>query len=208
MLYSNIVFSWWILMGNLMLLVGIGNVGQKYKNTVHNAGFMFLNYIFDNCKECYKWESKFHGEFVKVELFGTNLLLLKPSSYVNRSGVAVSHICRFYKIMPEDIIVIHDDIDIAFGKIKAKQGGGDAGHNGLKSIDSMIGADYVRIRIGMKRSENFEMKVDSYVVSKLSTQKLEILNKMFERMYKNIHYLTKHKNIDMFTTKYYENINI
>ena len=133
----------------MILIVGLGNPGDEYKNTRHNVGFMLIDELisgggFDAVGSL----SKFKGELYKKG----SLLLLKPQTFMNLSGNSVKAVKDFYK--PELIIVIHDDIDLKFGAMKFKFGGSSGGHNGIKSIDNLIGNEYERIRIGVGRSEN------------------------------------------------------
>lgn len=133
----------------MILVVGLGNPGREYENTRHNVGFMLIDELisgggFDAVGSL----SKFKGELYKKG----SLLLLKPQTFMNLSGNSVKAVNDFYK--PERIIVIHDDIDLKFGALKFKKGGSSGGHNGIKSIDNLIGNEYERIRIGVGRSEN------------------------------------------------------
>ena len=133
----------------MILIVGLGNPGDEYKNTRHNVGFMLIDELInDGGFDAVGSLSKFKGELYKKG----SLLLLKPQTFMNLSGNSVKAVNDFYK--PERIIVIHDDIDLKFGALKFKKGGSSGGHNGIKSIDNLIGNDYERVRIGVGRSEN------------------------------------------------------
>lgn len=134
----------------MLLIVGLGNPGAQYANNRHNIGFQ----VIDAIQKTYKlpdFAFKFQGHMTSGEIKGQKVILLKPLTYMNLSGQSVGDCARFYKIPLEDIIVVHDDIDLNFAKIKAKQGGGHGGHNGLKSIDAHLGQDYWRIRFGVGR---------------------------------------------------------
>ncbi len=153
----------------MILVVGLGNIGEKYKNTRHNVGFMLLDLLLqENCGLLIS-NPKFKGELYKLN---SSLLLLKPSTFMNDSGKSVKAVCDFYKC--ERIIVIHDDIDLNLGVLKFKKGGGSGGHNGLKSIDAFCGNDYERIRIGVGRDSN----VISYVLSAFKSEEKERLSKV------------------------------
>ena len=156
----------------MTLIVGLGNVGREYENTRHNIGFMAIDKIFSNLDN-YTIINKsiFKGQLFKIG----DYLFLKPSTYMNLSGESVVAVKNFYKIDNEDIIVVHDDLDLKLGALRFKRGGGNAGHNGLKSIDSHIGCDYHRIRIGIGRPEG-EIKVVDYVLGKFKEEELEKLN--------------------------------
>ena len=135
------------------LIVGLGNPGVDYLFNRHNIGFMVLD-VLGEMPESNSWQKKFKGEIAKTRLDESPLLLFKPMTYMNLSGEAVRQALQFYKISPENMIVFHDDIDLLAGQVKVKQGGGAGGHNGLKSLDSHIGKDYWRVRIGVGRPEH------------------------------------------------------
>jgi peptidyl-tRNA hydrolase, PTH1 family len=132
----------------MLLFVGLGNPGKKYDNNRHNIGFMAVDEIihrhkFSNAK------SKFQGFLYEGQIGAEKALILKPLTFMNLSGQSVAEAARFYKIPPENIFVFHDELDMPSGKIKFKTGGGNAGHNGLKSLDQYVGKDYHRIRLGI-----------------------------------------------------------
>lgn len=135
---------------SLRLVVGLGNPGPEYADTRHNIGFMAAEAIA--AREGLGWKKKFKGEFAAgVSKAGGDrpFLLLKPLTYMNLSGESVGEALRFHKLAPADVIVFHDELDLPAGEVRIKQGGGNAGHNGLKSIDQHIGPDYWRVRIGI-----------------------------------------------------------
>ncbi len=134
----------------MLLLVGLGNPGEKYRRHRHNVGFMAVDAIAD-AHRFGAARSKFQGELREGEIDGVKMLTLKPQTYMNDSGQSVGAAMRFYKLSPADVVVFHDELDLAAGKIKAKEGGGNAGHNGLRSIDEHIGNDFRRVRIGIGR---------------------------------------------------------
>ncbi|ODA66954.1 Peptidyl-tRNA hydrolase [Methyloligella halotolerans] len=132
----------------MKLLVGLGNPGAQYAFNRHNVGFMAVDAIH-GAENFAAWRKRFHGYTAEGELDGEKILLLKPETYMNESGRAVGEAVRFFKIPVSDVIVFHDELDLAPEKVRVKTGGGVAGHNGLKSITSHIGNDYVRVRIGI-----------------------------------------------------------
>ena len=132
----------------MKLLVGLGNPGDKYARNRHNVGFMAVDRIAERNKFS-PWKRKFQGFAADGEIAGEKVLLLKPETYMNESGRSVGEAARFLKVAPADIIVFHDELDLAPGKIKIKTGGGNAGHNGLRSLSAHIGNEYVRVRIGI-----------------------------------------------------------
>jgi PTH1 family peptidyl-tRNA hydrolase len=132
----------------MRLIVGLGNPGGQYARQRHNIGFMAVDRIAED-NGFSPWRSKFQAQVAEGRLGGDKALLLKPQTYMNLSGNAVGEAMRFYKLEPADVIVIHDELDLAPGKCRVKQGGGHAGHNGLRSIHAAIGPDYVRVRLGI-----------------------------------------------------------
>ena len=158
----------------MKLIVGLGNPGIQYQFTRHNVGFMVVDEIFYHHFSASDWKKKFNGLAASGEINGQKILLLKPETFMNLSGKAVLSACSFLKIGPADIIVIHDDIDLEIGKIKVKVGGSSAGHNGIKSIDSAIGTEYHRIRVGVGRPTT-QMDIADYVLSNFSKEELDNL---------------------------------
>jgi len=132
----------------MKLIVGLGNPGAKYARNRHNIGFMAVEQIAAD-HGFSPWKGKFHGSLSEGRFGSTRAALLRPETFMNKSGDSVIAACQFYKIDPEDVIVIHDELDLAPGKVKFKMGGGHAGHNGLRSIHSHLGPDYGRVRLGI-----------------------------------------------------------
>jgi len=152
----------------MFLVVGLGNPGAEYAATRHNVGFMAADVIHRRYNFS-PFRSKFSGLIAEGQIEGEKVYLLKPQTYMNLSGNSVVQAANFYKILPENIIVIHDDMDLPTDKIKAKIGGGSGGHNGIKSIDSQITPNYNRIRIGVGHPENKnEQNVVNHVLSGFS----------------------------------------
>ena len=132
----------------MKLIVGLGNPGQQYARHRHNVGFLALDHIADRLR-LGSWRKRFQGETGEGEIAGQRCILLKPQTFMNESGRSVGEAARFLKIEPEDVIVLHDELDLVPGKLKVKTGGGNAGHNGLRSTTQHIGNEYVRLRIGI-----------------------------------------------------------
>ena len=132
----------------MKLFVGLGNPGSKYSGNRHNVGYMAVERIADR-HGFSAWRKRFQGLAADGEIDGEKVLLLKPSTYMNESGRAVGEAARFLKVPITDIVVLYDEIDLAPGKLKVKAGGGNAGHNGLRSISAHLPNDYVRVRIGV-----------------------------------------------------------
>ncbi|OJX68654.1 aminoacyl-tRNA hydrolase [Magnetospirillum sp. 64-120] len=132
----------------MILVVGLGNPGPEYSQNRHNIGFMAADEIVRR-HSFGPWRSKFQGDYAEGTIDGTKVLVLKPMTYMNLSGQSVAQLAKFLKIPVEDVIVVHDELDVAPGRVKVKRGGGAGGHNGLKSIDSHLGANYRRVRLGI-----------------------------------------------------------
>lgn len=147
----------------MKLLVGLGNPGPKYAGNRHNIGFMALDRIAEDHGFA-PWRSKFQGLLAEGRLGREKVLLLKPETFMNRSGQSVGEAMRFYKLTPEDVIVLHDELDLAPGKCRVKQGGGHAGHNGLRSIHGHIGESYGRVRLGIGHPGHKD-RVSGYVLA-------------------------------------------
>ena len=154
----------------MYLIVGLGNIGEKYRLTRHNVGFMVIDEITKNLSTSNIQKSNFHST---LEKSGYDLYS-KPTTFMNNSGMAVHAIKEYYKLGIEDIIVIHDDIDLPFGTVKFKIGGGHGGHNGLKSIDSHIGKEYIRVRIGVGKPKD-KADVANYVLDNFSKEEINRL---------------------------------
>ncbi|AWD32242.1 Peptidyl-tRNA hydrolase [Candidatus Kinetoplastibacterium sorsogonicusi] len=169
---------------NIKLIVGLGNPGDTYKNTRHNTGFRIIDLIADKLHAMFYLEKKIHGHVAKI-YNKRQFFLLKPNSYMNNSGFSVNKFLLFYKLLPEEILVIHDDIDLMPGIIKFKIGGSNAGHNGLKSIQQSIkSANFWRARIGVghPKTLNLKQSVADFVLHNLSLEEIEYLYN-FEKLY-------------------------
>ncbi|KIN60207.1 Peptidyl-tRNA hydrolase [Sulfitobacter noctilucae] len=132
----------------MKLIVGLGNPGAKYARNRHNIGFMALDRMASD-HGFGPWKGKHQGAISEGRFGSERAILLKPETFMNNSGQSVQAAMRFYKLDPADVVVLHDEIDLAPGKVKCKSGGGHAGHNGLRSIHAHIGADYDRVRLGV-----------------------------------------------------------
>ncbi len=146
----------------MKLFVGLGNPGAKYAMTRHNIGFMAVDEIAASHGFA-PWRKKFQGQISEGMLGREKVVLLKPETFMNLSGQSVSEAIRFYKLSVNDIIVFHDELDLASGKLRVKQGGGHAGHNGLRSIHQHLSPDYSRVRLGISHPGRKEM-VAGYVL--------------------------------------------
>lgn len=152
-------------MTTLKLIVGLGNPGPEYIETRHNAGFWFIDEIANSPLS---YQSKFKGLVGELIQDGRKVYLLKPETYMNKSGESVLALAHFYKILPEEILVVHDELDLPPGVVKLKEGGGHGGHNGLKSIASCLGSNsFNRLRIGVGHPGDAKL-VSNYVLKKAS----------------------------------------
>ncbi len=160
----------------ISLIVGLGNPGKTYAETRHNAGFRFIEALLRTAGGSLKAEKRFAGNAGRVELAGRNVWLLMPSTFMNGSGEAVASLSRFYKIAPENILVIHDEIDLPPGTVRLKSGGGHGGHNGLRDIINKTGSkDFNRLRIGVGHPGSAS-QVESYVLKKASQAEQQQIN--------------------------------
>lgn len=160
----------------MFLIVGLGNPGNEYDKTRHNVGFMAV----DELAQAYDFapfKAKFDGIIAEGKIANEKVYILKPHTYMNLSGNSVVKAANFYKILPQNIIVIHDDMDLPVGKLKAKLGGGAGGHNGLRSIDAAITPNYNRIRIGVGHPNQGGEAVVNHVLSRFSKVDAEIIEK-------------------------------
>jgi PTH1 family peptidyl-tRNA hydrolase len=147
----------------MLLLVGLGNPGARYAGNRHNIGFMAADLIVRR-HGFSPWRKRFHGEAAEGTLDGEKVLVLKPQTFMNHSGQSVGEAMNFYKLPADDVVVLYDEIDLAPGKVKVKQGGGTAGHNGIRSIDAHIGPDFWRVRLGVGHPGD-KARVHGYVLS-------------------------------------------
>ncbi len=157
----------------MYVVVGLGNPGSKYSLNRHNIGFMAVDVIAQQ-HNFPPFKSKFSSEISEAQLGGHKVILCKPMTYMNLSGRAVQELIHFYKVPPQQVYVIHDDLDLLPGVIKVKKNGGNGGHNGLSSLDQSIGKDYWRIRLGIGHPGH-KGAVSSYVLSNFKSDDEEWL---------------------------------
>jgi len=160
----------------IKLIIGLGNPGDKYSKTRHNAGFWFIDAIADKYAASFKTETKFSGEVAKANIEGQVVWLLKPSTFMNRSGLAAHQLSSFYKFKPEEILVAYDELDLPPGTVRLKKSGGHGGHNGLRDLHAQITKEYWRLRFGIGHPGD-RNKVADYVLSRPSQgDEIEINN--------------------------------
>jgi len=175
-------------MHKIKLFVGLGNPGEQYVETRHNVVFWWIDFIGQNHKLSLKNSKKYFGEFSKHNEDG-EVFFLKPSTFMNDSGKSVQALAKFYKIEPEEILVIHDELDIQPGTAKLKLGGGHGGHNGLKSIQTFLGSNnFWRLRIGVGHPGD-KSKVIGYVLNKPSKIEMQLIQESIINSYKVFSYI-------------------
>ncbi len=161
----------------LRMVVGLGNPGEAYAKTRHNAGFMVVDKISDAFSIALE-KQKFDARFGIGSVDDVKIVLAKPMAYMNRSGPQVQKIAGYFRILCEDMLVVHDDIDLAFGRLKIKEKGGDGGHRGVRSIiDAFGGGDFTRLRIGVGRPDA-EKGASDYVLGKFSLEERKVLSQI------------------------------
>jgi len=165
---------------DMRLVAGLGNPGDKYENTRHNVGFMAADELAAGFRLSFQ-NSRWDAQIARGEIEGIKVILAKPMSFMNLSGMPLYRIADYYKIKSGDVIVIHDDIDLAFGTIKIKEKGGHGGHKGVKSImESFGGGEFIRLRIGVGRSAT-GLSVANYVLDNFSTDERAVIQKVIMR---------------------------
>jgi len=149
----------------LKLIVGLGNPGREYARTRHNAGWWLVDELAARAHGSWRNDAKQHTDLARVSIAGTELWLLKPTAFMNRSGVPLAAVANFYRIPPDEILVVHDDIDLPPGIARLKQGGGHGGHNGLRDTIAHIGESFWRLRLGIGHPGN-KTEVIDYVLTR------------------------------------------
>jgi PTH1 family peptidyl-tRNA hydrolase len=176
----------------IKLIVGLGNPGRQYQNTRHNVGFLFLDELLNKTGGNWSNDAKFHGLTATLD----KTLLLKPGTFMNKSGLSVGKLARFYKISPEEILVVHDELDFNPGIVRLKKDGGHGGHNGLRDIIDHLGSkDFYRLRIGIGRPQAGKVVAD-YVLSAPDKKDWQLIESAFT---KSLGYLEQMLSGDMAT---------
>jgi len=166
--------------GYMKLIVGLGNPGKTYEKTRHNIGFMvidkLLNHLSINLDQ-----NKFNAVFVKTKINNEDVIIMKPQTFMNLSGEAVSQIANFYRISTDDIVIVYDDFDLPLGKIRLREKGSGGTHNGMKNIIQLLGTNNInRIRIGIDKNNLIDQK--DYVLGKFNKDEISLLDKAIERV--------------------------
>ena len=182
----------------MLLLVGLGNPNPNNSNNRHNVGFLVIDAI--NAKyKLSKQKPKFKGLLTTGKIDEQKVFAIKPLTFMNNSGICIKELIEYFKIDVKDVFVFHDDMDINIGKVKVKSGGGNAGHNGIDSIDKNIGKNYSRIRIGIGRPKNNSTGVD-HVLDSFSNDERENVGEVTKNIIESISILIN-KDLDLFSSK-------
>ena len=165
---------------SIKLIVGLGDPGAEYEQTRHNTGFWFVDLLASRHNAQFRSESRHHGWVARLTLHGHDCRLLKPATFMNRSGLAVASLANYFKIAPQEMLVAHDELDMPAGTIRLKTGGGHAGHNGLRDIMNALGSrDFHRLRIGIDHPNDRRAVVD-YVLTRPSKADREVIEDSLE----------------------------
>lgn len=177
----------------MKLIIGLGNPGPQYKKTRHNCGFMVLKALSEKWKASeFNLNKKFNSLLAEKKVKSEKILLCLPQTFMNLSGQAVAKIVRFYKIPSKDIWVIHDDVDLTFGKIRISYKSSSAGHRGVESIIQFLGhQDFVRFRLGIKPEQKTIVPAEEYVLQKFSSEELKTLDKIIKKVVSAIEFALK-----------------
>lgn len=183
----------------MLLIVGLGNPGSEYNLTRHNIGFQIIDYLHYHLNFP-SFKSKFGGLYSKKKLFGENVLIFKPQMFMNLSGQPIKQIREYYNL--EDFILIHDDIDMNFLKIKIKSSGGHGGHNGVRDTIKYNGENFHRIKLGVSNEflENKRIRPESFVLANFNNSEVELIEKLKNLTKNNFEHIV-HKNFSLFKTK-------
>ena len=188
----------------MLLLVGLGNPGPDSENNRHNIGFKIIDAINSHFKLS-KQKPKFKGLLTTGNIESKKVYAIKPLTFMNNSGTAIKELIDYFKIEAKNVIVFHDDLDIDFGKVKAKVGGTSAGHNGIKSIDKFIGTDYSRVRVGIGHPKE-KKRVNNHVLEDFKEDEEEKINDITDNIVKQLPTLIE-KKIDLFSSKVNQDLN-
>ncbi|WP_297599130.1 aminoacyl-tRNA hydrolase [uncultured Cetobacterium sp.] len=185
----------------MKLIVGLGNPGREYENTRHNVGFDIVD-IFAKENSFNPFKEKFQGLITEKMIDGEKVILLKPQTYMNLSGNSLIQVVKFYKIdVANDLIVIYDDMDLPLGKLRVKMNGSAGGHNGIKSIISHIGQDFLRAKCGIGKAKNKDENIN-FVLGRFTKDENELVEPMFNTVLSLINDVLKNTQTDRLMQKY------
>jgi peptidyl-tRNA hydrolase, PTH1 family len=167
---------------NVKLILGLGNVGSDYAGTRHNVGFYCIDRLAAGLHASWHDKPKFMAQVAEHKHKGQKIILAKPTTFYNLSGEAAHAIANFYKITPRSILVIHDELDLPFGKIRTRIGGSDAGNNGIKNLSTYLDENYARIRVGIANGELAQQDATDFVLDRFSATEQQLLPKIAEHV--------------------------
>jgi peptidyl-tRNA hydrolase, PTH1 family len=160
---------------DIRLVAGLGNPGREYAQTRHNAGFWLVEELARRHGGAWRMEPRFNGELARARIAGSEVWLLKPMAFMNRSGGVTAAVANFYKIPPEQVLVVHDELDLPLGTVRLKQGGGAGGHNGLKDLIATLGPQFWRLRLGIGHPGSRDLVTD-FVLQRASSAEQPLLD--------------------------------
>ncbi|MGL4628990.1 aminoacyl-tRNA hydrolase [Cetobacterium sp.] len=185
----------------MKLIVGLGNPGREYERTRHNVGFDILDEFADK-KGFNQFKEKFQGLITEKTIDGEKVILLKPQTYMNLSGNSVVQVAKFYKIDPAtELVVVYDDMDLPLGKTRVKVNGSAGGHNGIKSIISHLGQDFIRVKCGIGKAKNKDENIN-FVLGRFTKEESELVNPMFDSVKSLLDDVVNDTQIDKIMQKY------
>ena len=164
----------------MKLIAGLGNPGAEYQRTRHNAGFWFVDELARQAGASWRRESKLQCELARARTADVDVWLMKPNTFMNRSGAAVQAVSAFYRVSPAELLVVHDDIDLPPGAVRLKQGGGHGGHNGVRDVIAVLGPDFWRLRLGVGHPGERDQVVDA-VLSRASADEQQLIDAALAR---------------------------
>ncbi len=169
---------------SIRLIVGLGNPGPEYEQTRHNAGFWLVDNLANDVGARLQRETKYNALMARASVAGQEVYLLEPQTYMNRSGQSVGGLCRFFKIAPDEVLVVHDELDLMPGTVRLKKGGSSGGHNGLKDITAALGTqDYWRLRLGIghPRTLSLQQQVADFVLHRPRREDQELIEQAIDK---------------------------
>lgn len=169
-------------MENLFLVVGLGNPGREYAKTRHNAGFLLVEKLAQDWQGNWNVEKKFNSRLAKIERLGRKIVLCQPQTFMNASGAAVKNLADYFRLPPENILLVVDDADLPFGEIRLRGSGSSGGHHGLESVEEHLGTrNFPRLRIGIGRKDNVR-QITGHVLGQFAKSEKELLEKILARV--------------------------
>jgi PTH1 family peptidyl-tRNA hydrolase len=176
----------------LAIVVGLGNPGENYRGTRHNVGFWVLDRLAERSGAAFRADGELrrYAWFAETRLAGTDVLLAKPRTYMNRSGRAVAALCRLYSTEPEELLIVHDDADLEVGRLRIRKGGGAGGHNGVRSLIEVLGvSEFTRFRVGVRGPDRDEEELADYVLSNFNDEDRPVAEEVCDLAADAIEYL-------------------